>query len=1092
MHRVVNFCWFFFKWGLLAGLIGVVVAVPYVYRQVDSKVRCQVEATFARHYSQLKVTVRQAEFLEGKGIEFRDLSIVELGAEGPQAELLHLDEVFLTCRADLDELVSGQPNVTHVLLRRPTLRVTRRPDGTYGAAKLLPLPRFSAVPPDVTVADGTIEIFDPTVDPSSTLVLRNVNLSLLGTEAADPARAESAWRKLEGTFDADHVRQVTVSGLVEPDRMEWSLAGVVEGLNLSPRLLESLPSELAARLAPLKPLRGKADFNFQFTRNPAAEPSSHFRLDGELTQGRVDDARLPTPLADLRAAFRVDNKGLSLVDLFAYGGPSTLQVRTLRLGGFDLTGPLLLDAEIRDLELNRSLLNFLPDALRDEWPKYFPSGRINADVKLSSDGKTWSPDLTVECQNVSFSYFNFPYRLEEAGGTIKLKFDPDRRENVLSINLRAFSGTRPVRVTGTIFQPGATPYGNVHVKGEGLELDEKLIGALKEKPREILLALAPHGTIDVEFHGQSDAPGQPLRKDLYVALGGCSMRYQKFPYPLGNIRGRIEMHGTAGMQDDRWTFSDLQGGNDTGRVICQGSLKDGLFELALDAWDVPLERELRDALAHPNIRKLWDDLKLQGTVDLEDIRIQYLAGQPRPHVSFRAIPRAENTSIELACFPYRLDKLQGTLDYRDGGVTIRDFQGSHGGTKVSATTIDCGFLPNGSWQLGLGQLAVDRLHLDRELTQALPESLRKAVESLKPTGPVNLLGAVTFQHSGDLRDPVTADWDLSLVLRQGSLDAGVKLRNINGQMTLVGGSDGERFHSLGELTVESLEYKNLQFTEITGPVWIDRQRVLFGTSVDRGGPPATVSPQRRPQPIKAKLFGGDVKGGGWVELGDTPTYRFAAGLEQADLTLFAQEFIPGRQALRGKMFADVDVWGSGRSLNALGGRGSIRLRDADIYELPLMISLLKILSIREPDPTAFSESDIDFVINGNHVYLTRIDFKGDAISLVGEGEMDLQSNVNLVFGARLGRGELNLPLLRDLLGEAGDQMVSIRVEGPLAHPKTYRVPFPVVNKVLQQLQSGLQGPVDNPGIRPPGSGGLFPQADRLLPANSVPTPQRRY
>ena len=1087
----MNFCWFFFKWGLLASLIGVVIAVPYLYRQVDAKVRGQVEATLAGHYDQLKVTVRQAEFIEGEGIEFRDLSIVEPGAEGPQAELLHLEEVFLTCRANLDELVSGQPDVTHVRLRGLKLRVTRRADGSYSAVKLLPLPRFSRVPPDLTVENGTIEIFDPTVDPSSTLVLRNVNLSLLKADVPDPVSAGSGWRKLEGTFDADHVRRVTVSGLIEPDRAEWSLGGIVEGLNFSPRLLESLPSELAAKLAPLKPLRGQADFNFQLTRNPAAEPPSRFRFEGNLTQGRVDDGRLPTPLTDLHASFRVDNEGVSIDDLFAYGGPSTLQVRTLRLGGFDLTGPVLLDAVIRDLELNRSLMNLLPDALRDQWPKYFPSGRINADVKLSYDGQTWIPDLVVDCQNVSFSYYKFPYRLAEATGTIKLKYDPDRRENVLSVNLRALSGTRPVRITGTIFQPDAAPYGNFHVKGEGLELDEKLIGALKEKPREILLALAPRGTVDVEFHVQSNAPGQPLGKDLYVTLAGCWMRYQKFPYPLGNIRGLIEMHGTAGENDDRWYFSDLEGTNDTGRVVCEGSLQDGLFELTLNAWDVPLEEELRDALAHPNMRKLWDDLKLQGMVDLEDIKIQYLAGQPRPRVSFRAIPHAASAAIELARFPYRLDKLQGTLEYRDGRVTIRDFQGSHGQTEVSAVAIDCGFLPNGSWQLGLKRLAVDRLHLDRELTQALPEGLRKAVEALKPTGPINLLGTVTVQHSGDLRDPVTADWDMSLVLRQGSLDAGVKLQNINGQMTLIGGTDGHGFHSLGELNVESLEYKNLQFTEVTGPVWIDRGRVLLGLSVDPGRLPARSPSHRHPRPIKAKLFGGDVKASGWVELGDTPEYRFAAALEQADLTLFAQEFIPGRQNLRGKILAKVNLWGNGRSLNALGGRGSIRLRDADIYELPVMISLLKILSIREPDPTAFSESDIDFTINGNHVYLTRIDFKGDAISLVGEGEMDFQSNVNLVFGARLGRGELNLPLLRDLLGEAGDQMVSLRVEGPLAHPEIYRVPFPAVNKVLQQLQSELQGSANNSGILPPGTGGLFPQADRWFPANNILTPQRR-
>ena len=62
-----------------------------------------------------------------------------------------------------------------------------------------------------------------------------------------------------------------------------------------------------------------------------------------------------------------------------------------------------------------------------------------------------------------------------------------------------------------------------------------------------------------------------------------------------------------------------------------------------------------------------------------------------------------------------------------------------------------------------------------------------------------------------------------------------------------------------------------------------------------------------------------------------------------------------------------------------------------MYELPVMISLLKILSIRPPDQNAFSDATIDYRIEGEHIYFDRIDFHGDAISLRGKGEMDFQS-----------------------------------------------------------------------------------------------------
>ena len=91
-----------------------------------------------------------------------------------------------------------------------------------------------------------------------------------------------------------------------------------------------------------------------------------------------------------------------------------------------------------------------------------------------------------------------------------------------------------------------------------------------------------------------------------------------------------------------------------------------------------------------------------------------------------------------------------------------------------------------------------------------------------------------------------------------------------------------------------------------------------------------------------------------------------------------QEIVSGRQKLQGKILATADLTGSGRTRNALAGKGRIVLSDGDVYELPLMVSLLKILSIREPNQKAFSDGTIDYRIVGPHIYFDRIAFHGDA------------------------------------------------------------------------------------------------------------------
>jgi hypothetical protein len=201
------------------------------------------------------------------------------------------------------------------------------------------------------------------------------------------------------------------------------------------------------------------------------------------------------------------------------------------------------------------------------------------------------------------------------------------------------------------------------------------------------------------------------------------------------------------------------------------------------------------------------------------------------------------------------------------------------------------------------------------------------------------------------------------------------------------------------------------------------------------------------------LFGGTVACDGYVILGATPRYALRAELTQGDLKRCVQEMGSAGRDLRGTIRAQVQLHGSGRTLNLLGGNGKIELSDADIYELPVMIALLKMLRTRRPDRSAFSQSDIDFRIEGGHIYFDRIKFSGDTISLVGAGEMNLQSEIRLTLHAMVGRGERDVPLLHDLLGGASQQIMLIHVGGTLQNPETTREPFPGVARALQQLQS---------------------------------------
>jgi hypothetical protein len=147
------------------------------------------------------------------------------------------------------------------------------------------------------------------------------------------------------------------------------------------------------------------------------------------------------------------------------------------------------------------------------------------------------------------------------------------------------------------------------------------------------------------------------------------------------------------------------------------------------------------------------------------------------------------------------------------------------------------------------------------------------------------------------------------------------------------------------------------------------------------------------------------------------------------------------------------VTGSRAGRHSLAGRGQVRLRDADIYELSVVVALLKILRVKAPDRNAFSTSLVDFRIEGPRAYLDTIELSGDAISLVGAGEIDFDSNINLTFRPIMGDSETQLPAMKRLLGGAGGQFMLVHVDGTLADPVPTTEAFPTLAAALQKFQT---------------------------------------
>ena len=215
--------------------------------------------------------------------------------------------------------------------------------------------------------------------------------------------------------------------------------------------------------------------------------------------------------------------------------------------------------------------------------------------------------------------------------------------------------------------------------------------------------------------------------------------------------------------------------------------------------------------------------------------------------------------------------------------------------------------------------------------------------------------------------------------------------------------------------------------------------------------------------MTARLAGGTLLLDGTVTTGEAGTFAVSASMGDADMEQLTAAALPslqggGAQPLRGKVFGVVELSGSRIGTHSLQGRGQVRLRDADMYELPVVVALLKVLRVKAPDRRAFSSSLIDFRIEGPHAYLDNIELSGDAISLVGNGEVDFESQAHLTFRSIMGDSESQLPVMKSVLGGASGQFMLIHVKGSLARPEITTEAFPTLTAALQQLQAQKRSP----------------------------------
>ncbi len=475
--------------------------------------------------------------------------------------------------------------------------------------------------------------------------------------------------------------------------------------------------------------RYKLSGHFSFSGQASADPSR------SAWECKLVDASLVLPAEDgglsvehLSGTLAMSGDGVEIRQLRGQIPQAGKAIFTLsgRYMGLDENSPFDLKLSAPDLTLP-AFKDLAPPLARILQPFYDacdPSGKTSLELGLkrsqqgviSCDGTAQPTDF---CTNVKY----FPYRLEGAKGTVHF----DLHKVVLE-DMAARHGSTQFVTSGTIEFGKQHTTLDLRVKSDSLALDQDLRRALPDTCRSAWDAVDPKGSSPVNARIWRDSDGDEHYDVWLEPDGKLSATYEKFPYPLQKLRGRVQIsEGSIHMES-------LNSQLGPARMTLSGDIQDlpnANVDMAVTARNMPIDQTLAAAMG-PRGKQMMEALSPTGTLPRITARITRQKGQDLQYAVTASI---KDTSLKPKALPYQIDGASGSVQLTPGKLVFAGIEGRHGQSQVNAS----GTVWLYDKDLGLKlNINAPAMVLDQDIYAALPQSVRLRWDQLKPAGTADL------------------------------------------------------------------------------------------------------------------------------------------------------------------------------------------------------------------------------------------------------------------------------------------------------------------------------------------------------------------
>ena len=1087
---------------LLLALIAV-AAWFYFQHEFSNQLANRIEKKANQHleFFGLHAAVGQARLIEGKGILLNNLKLgvssarrlpqntpgdassgllehinrrVEtLAGDGIAGEpIAELYDAFIHLPVGVTDLVMGDVQPQGFDIRRAKLNIVRDANGNWQLGKFLdafkPKPGASRVP--IRIGDSEIRIVDQTHSPPLIHRLTDVQIELQPLQQADRELTKINVRCVGseiGVFD--------IAVFYDAKSRSFDVDAAATNIRVSPALFALLPEVVSRQLKTVRTLTGELDLEARVQGN-LDSPMPTFMLVGSIDKLAIDDTRFPVPVTRASAGFLISDQQIRLKEFRGRVGEGEFDLNYQQTGLLQRSDWQAFGKVTRiDFRYVEKMAGTLTESCNQFCKDFSPEGECDVTFDLRHDGQQLHREIHGDLRNMAFRFIRFPYRVDRCSGTA------DWFGDTLSINVRSDATPEPMLMTGKVVNPGLDATYDIDIRVDGsLPIDEKMLVAIDAIPEfsRVIRPFNPIGRVGGVGKIIKHVPRGDVDKFFDVDLKGIAIRHDSFAYPIGDINGVVKARNLD------FTFENLTGDNGNATVVCNGQWdpRSGLDSHFL-CENVAMDDQLQMALS-PDLQEIWAGFRPQGTIGLVKVAMDMPIGHASPNVvveaelKHRAQKQPSNISIFPTWFPYEIRHMMGNIKIGNGRIEVSGISGKHARSNLSCK--GAGNYSDQSWMVKLQDLLATSVKVDDDLLAALPTQLAPPVRQMKYQGLMNVSGELTIAgflesnttpqiNNGQQQlgyrgvpsylasDPTMA-WDLNFAMSNAKMLVGLPIENVFGEVSLIGTYDGRRAECKGEVSLDSMTIYDAQVTNVKGPIWLDNDRVAAGVLAD---PANAASAANNTSPLTntggskrsltGEVYGGVAKFDAQMANDKRGRFYIQSTLADGDIRQAAADFAPSVEDIQGHGFVAMRMGGDYANLHSYKGDGTVQLRDAKIYELPKILALLKMLNVGRTDRSAFDSSNVNFAINGSDIDFERIELVGDAISLIGNGRINLEQDISFNFYSIVGRNKIRIPLLNELYHASSQRALWITVDGTISNPKMSRQVLPQLNDSIRQL-----------------------------------------